>query len=125
MSILKLFVDTLRFFEKGGNYNLCLNREYSGFRFINDTYYKMRYSFLRKKKKKGGGGFNASAKTIDSGQPAQSALADLSRNFLQFVNFLQIKELCHNMIHLVVKAEGMLGKVEACLAFKSNRYNIL
>ena len=37
MSILKLFVDTLdSFFEKGGNYHLPLNSEYSGFRFSKD-----------------------------------------------------------------------------------------
>ena len=30
-------------------------------------------------------------KSVDSGQPAQSAQADLSRNFLLYVNFLRVK----------------------------------
>ena len=36
---------------------------------------------------KGVGGFNASTKSIDFGQPAQSAQADQSRYFLLSVNF--------------------------------------
>ena len=41
MSILKLFVDIfVSFFEKGGNYYMPLNREYNGFRFIDDNSYK-------------------------------------------------------------------------------------
>ena len=38
MSILKLFFNTFASFcEKGGNYYLPLNWEYSGFRFITDN----------------------------------------------------------------------------------------
>ena len=36
-------------------------------------------------------GFNASAKSIDPGQPAQNAQADLGRYFLPSVNCLYIK----------------------------------
>ena len=36
------------------------------------------------------GGFNTSAKSIDSGQPAQTAQADLGRIFLLLVYFLHI-----------------------------------
>ena len=39
----------------------------------------------------GGGGLNPSAKTINSGQPAWSAQADLCRNFLLSVNSLDLK----------------------------------
>ena len=42
---------------------------------------------------------NASSKSIDTDQPAQSAQADLGRNFLLLVNFLHIKELYYFMIH--------------------------
>ena len=38
MYILELFVDTfVSFLKRKGNYFLPLNREYSGFRFINDN----------------------------------------------------------------------------------------
>ena len=40
-------------------------------------------------------------KSIDSGQPAQSAQADLCRNFLPLVNFLQVKGPVYFRIQLV------------------------
>ena len=48
-------------------------------------------------------GPNTSTKSIDSGQPAQSAQADLDRNFLPKVNFVHIKGPYYLMIHFVVK----------------------
>ena len=37
-------------------------------------------------------GLNASAKSIDPGQPAQSEQADLGRNFSRRLNFVLVKE---------------------------------
>ena len=37
-------------------------------------------------------GLNTHAKRIDSGQPAQSAQADLGRNVLKLTNILHVKE---------------------------------
>ena len=48
-------------------------------------------------------GFNASAKYIDSGQPAQSAQANLSRNILLLVSLLYIEGLYHLVTPLAVK----------------------
>ena len=43
-------------------------------------------------------GLDKFAKSIDSGQPAQSAQADLSRNLLLLVSFQQAKETVYFMI---------------------------
>ena len=43
------------------------------------------------------------AKSIDPGQPAQSAQADPGRNFLLIVNFLRMKRPVYCMIPTVVR----------------------
>ena len=65
-------------------------------------------------------GHNASAKSIDPGQPAQSAQADLDRNFSLLANFLHIRGLFYIMTHLDVKTDGKMSKVKACMTFRSN-----
>ena len=64
--------------------------------------------------------FNASVKSIDSGEPVQSAQADMSRNFLIFVDFLHIKGLSYLRIHLIGKTENRKSKSKACKTFMSN-----
>ena len=51
-------------------------------------------------------GLKACAKSIDPGQPAQSAQADPGRHFLLFVNFLHVHGLAYLGIHWVVKTES-------------------
>ena len=58
---------------------------------------------------------DTSAKIIDSGQPAQSAQADLGRKILLRVNFLHIKGPYYLMIHLVFQTERRMRKVKACM----------
>ena len=48
-------------------------------------------------------GLTASAKSIDSGQPAQSAQADLSRNFSLVANSLYVPGPVYPIIKTVVK----------------------
>ena len=50
-------------------------------------------------------GLNASAKSIDPGQPA-----DMSRNFLLLVNLLRTKGPYYLFIHLVVNTERRMYK---------------
>ena len=64
---------------------------------------------------------NASAKSIDPGQPAQSAQADLGRNFLILVNFLLIKGPNYLTIHSAVKTKSRMRKAKACMTLRSNR----
>ena len=45
---------------------------------------------------------NASAKSVDPGRPAQSAQADLGRNFLLSVNFVYRRLIFHPMTNLVI-----------------------
>ena len=52
------------------------------------------------------GGFNTSAKSIDRGQPAHSAQADLGRNFALLVYFHHSKRPHYLVIYLVkIKVE--------------------
>ena len=51
-------------------------------------------------------GLNASAKSIDSGQPARTAQADPCRNFLHLVKFLQVKGPYYFMISSVITQSG-------------------
>ena len=50
-------------------------------------------------------GLNAFAKSIDSGQPAQSAPADMGLNFLVLVNFLHLKGRVYVMVQLYILTE--------------------
>ena len=46
---------------------------------------------------------NASAKSIDSNQPAPTAQDDMSRHFLTVVKFLQVTGPFHPIIHRIVR----------------------
>ena len=51
--------------------------------------------------------FNAIAKSIEPGQPAQSEQADLGRYFLRSVNFLEVKGQGH--VYLIDSVGGQNG----------------
>ena len=51
---------------------------------------------------------SASAKSIDPGQPAQSAQADLGRKFLPLVNCIQFIGTNYRMNYSVVKTESKM-----------------
>ena len=58
----------------------------------------------------------ASAKSIDSGQPEQSAQADLNRNFLPLVKFEY-----QNTVPPTDLFESGMSTGKACMAFRSRR----
>ena len=60
-------------------------------------------------------GFNASAKRFDLCQPAQSAQADICRNGLLFLNFLDGKGRFHIVIYLVARQNGFYGSMDQSL----------
>ena len=60
---------------------------------------------------------------FDSGQPSQLAQADLSRNFLQLIDFLPIKG--SKYIHLVVKTENRISLEKEYMTFWSNMQHII
>ena len=64
----------------------------------------LEYSFLvRYESRSVKRGFEASAKSIGLGQPAQSTQADLGRNFSLSDNFLYVQESFYFIIRSVVK----------------------
>ena len=54
-------------------------------------------------------GLNSFAKSIDPRQPAQSAQADMGRNFLQSTNFAPVKGPFYITIQSVVLQNGYYG----------------
>ena len=56
-------------------------------------------------------GFNASAKSIGSGQPARTAQADLSRYFLPYVSCTHAKGLFSPTIKFVFIQKGLNGSI--------------
>ena len=53
----------------------------------------------------------ASAKSIDQGQPAQFAQADIVRNFLPLVDFLYFRGLFYLIFKQIVKQNEFYGSI--------------
>ena len=63
----------------------------------------------------------ASAKSIDAGQLAQSAQADLGRkSLLLAICISKVPYYMYFMIHLVDETDSRISKEKACMTFRSN-----